>query len=459
MSAIGTELLLILLLVVVNGLLAMSELALVSVRRIRLEQRAAQGDAGARAALELLVEPGRLLSTIQIGITTVGILAGAFGGATLAQGLEDVFGAVPLLAPYQEPLALLVVVLGITYLSLIIGELVPKQIALVHAERISVLVARPMQLLARLAAPVVWLLTTSTHAVVRLLGIPASTEAPISEEEIRLLVQQATHHGVLAVAEQEMVEGTLGLGDEQVSDLMTPRPHVVWLDLEDPPEENWAKIAASSHTYYPVCEGELDTVLGVVSVTQLWKAQVRGETVDLRTMPLLPPTFVPQRQPALKLLEVFQANDGQLALILEEHGRVMGVVTPVDLLEAMLGDAVLFGKRRGYQPVSRPDGSWLLDGLMPLDEVKDVLGADEIPGAETGRYQSLGGYLFSQLGHVPRTGEVVESEDWRLEIVDMDGLRIDKVLATSRRGDSGPAEEPESPASHSRDGGTEFGPA
>jgi putative hemolysin len=438
-SAIGTELLLILLLVVFNGLLAMSELALVSVRRIRLEQRAAQGDAGARAALELLVEPGRLFSTIQIGITTVGILAGAFGGAKLAQALEQLFGAVPLLAPYQEPLALLVVVLGITYLSLIIGELVPKQIALVHAERISVLVARPMQLLARLTAPVVWLLTASTHAVVRLLGIPASTEAPISEEEISLLIQQATHHGVLEVAEQEMVEGTLSLGDERVSDLMTPRPRVVWLDVEDPPEESWAKVSSSSHLYYPVCEGDLDAVLGVVSVKQLWEALIRGETVDLKAMPLLPPTFVPEHQPALKLLEVFQANDGQLGLVLEEHGRVMGVITPMDLLEAMLGDAVLFGKRRTYQPHPRPDGSWLLDGLMPLDEVKDVVSLDEIPGAEAGRYQSLGGYLFSQLGHVPRTGEVVAWDDWQLEIVDMDGLRIDKVLATPRRDDARPA--------------------
>lgn len=432
MSGIGTELLFLLVLVACNGLLAMSELAIVSARKLRLQQRAEAGDVGARRALALANEPTRFLSTIQIGITAVGILAGAFGGATLSRELEYWFGTVPLLAPYREPLSFGLVVVGITYLSLIIGELVPKQIALANAERIAARIARPMELLSAVAAPAVWVVSASVNAVLGLIRVPPTKEALVSKDEVKLLIQHGTYSGVFEPAEQALLEGALGLGDQRVADLMTPRLRIVWLDVEDPPEEHWEKVAASSYTYFPVCHGDLSDVLGIVSVRLLWERLTRGEPVDLRTLPLFTPTFVGDQTSALKLLEVFQSNEGELVLVIDEHGEVVGVVTQTDLMEAVVGDAMLFGKRRELRPLYRPDGSWLLDGLLALDEVKKHFGMVELPGQEEARYRTLGGWIFSDLGRAPKLGDALEWDGWRLEVIEMDGLRIDKVLATPR---------------------------
>jgi putative hemolysin len=431
--AIGTEFLLLLALLGLNGILAMSELAVISARKIRLQQRAGAGDHGAAAALALANEPSRFLSTIQIGITGVGILAGAVGGATLTDELDDLFAGIPALAAYREPLSFGLVVVGITYLSLIIGELVPKQIALANPERIAAIIARPMNLLSRLAAPLVWLLTVSSGAILHLLRIRPHSEEEISEDEIKLLIQQGAHSGAFEPVEQELMEGALDLGEQRVNELMTPRPRIVWLDVEDPPEANWQKIAASTHVSFPVCQGDLDTVLGIVSVKQLWEGLIQGQAANLATIPLIPPVFVLDRQPALKLFAVFQDPAVGLAIVTDERGSVEGVVSLSDLVEAIFGEAVLLGKRREYQPVARGDGSWLLDGLTPIDEVKARLELAEIPGEDKGRYQSLGGLLITLTGKLPDTGDTVEWDGWRFEIVDMDGKRIDKVLAIPLR--------------------------
>lgn len=453
MSGIGTELLFLLVLVACNGLLAMSELAIVSARKLRLQQRAEAGDVGARRALALANEPTRFLSTIQIGITAVGILAGAFGGATLSRELEYWFGTVPPLAPYREPLSFGLVVVGITYLSLIIGELVPKQIALTNAERIAARIARPMELLSAVAAPAVWVVSASANAVLGLIRVRPTKEALVSEDEVKLLIQHGTHSGVFEPAEQALLEGALGLGDQRVAELMTPRPRVVWLDVEDPPEENWKKVAGSSHTCFPVCQGDLSDLLGIVSIRLLWERLARGEPVDLRGLPLFPPTFVVDQNSALKLLEVFQSSEGQLVLVIDEHGQVVGVVTQTDLMEAVVGDAMLFGKRRELRPLQRPDGSWLLDGLLGLDAVKKHLAVNELPGGEEMRYRTLGGLIFSELGRAPRLGDALDWDGWCLEVVEMDGLRIDKVLATPQGADS-PAGGSGSPGTGQRERST-----
>ncbi|MPZ15409.1 MAG: DUF21 domain-containing protein [Chloroflexi bacterium] len=432
MPAVATELLLILAILTLNGLLAMSELAVISARKLRLQQRAQTGDAGATAALKLADEPSRFLSTVQIGITGVGILAGAFGGATLTEELDALLGAIPIFAPYREPLSFGLVVLGITYLSLIIGELVPKRVALASPERIAARIARPMDLLSRLAAPAVWLLGVSSEAVLHLLGVRTRSEEHVSEDEIKLLIHQGAHSGAFDPVEQELMESALDFGDQQISALMTPRPRVVWLDVEDPPEENWRKIAASAHTCFPVCAGDLDTVLGIVSVKELWRRLVEGEATNLRTIPLAPPVYVLDRQPALKLFEVFQTPGMQLPLAVNERGNVEGVVTLGDLIEALVGDAALFGMRRELRPVQRPDGSWLLDGLLPIEDETERLGIAETPRGNRGHYQSLGGLVFALMGKVPTTGDTVEWASWRFEVIDMDGKRIEKILATQR---------------------------
>jgi putative hemolysin len=428
--AIGTEFLLLLALLVLNGVLAMSELAVVSARKVRLQHRAEAGDRGAAVALALADDPSRFLSTIQIGITAVGILAGALGGATLTKELERFLGSIPALASYREPLSFGLVVVGITYLSLIIGELVPKQVALSNPERTAAIIARPMQLLSRLAAPLVWLLSLSSDALLRLLRIRPTAEETISEDEIKLLIQQGTHSGAFGLIEQELIEGALDLGDQRVNELMTPRPQVVWLDVEDEPEENWQKVAGSSHSRFPVCEGNLDRVRGIVSVKDLWTMLRAGPPPDLEAIPLAPPVYVLEYQPALQLLDAFESPDAGLVLVIDEHSSVQGVVTLSDLTEALMGDAALFGKRRQYQPVQRPDGSWLLDGLAPIDSIAEALGIEQIPPGSDGRYQSLGGLIFKLMGKIPEVGDTVEWDRWRLEVVDMDRNRIDKVLAS-----------------------------
>jgi putative hemolysin len=421
----SVEILIVLLLIAVNGVLAMSELAIVSARKVRLQQRAEAGDTGARTALALAAEPNRFLSTVQVGITLVGILAGAFGGATLARSLGEWLKQFPAVALYSEPVAVGLVVLVITYLSLVLGELVPKRLALYHAERIAARMAPPMRLLATLGAPVVTVLSFSTEAVLRLFGVRASTDPSVTEEEIRLVVAQGAEAGVLESAEQEIVQSLFRLSDQRVGDLMTPRLQMIWLDVGAPATANWQKVVASGHSRFPVCEGDVEQVLGVVALKDLWAQVVQGQGPDLRAA-MHPPLFLPERTPGLRALEAFKTAGIHLALVLDEFGGIQGLLTLTDVLEAIVGDLPAAGEAVEQLAVQREDGSWLLGGLLPIDEFKVLFALDELP--EEDEYQTLSGFVLMQFGRIPMVGDHFTWAGLRFEIMDMDRHRIDKVL-------------------------------
>ncbi|MGH2586921.1 MAG: hemolysin family protein, partial [Dehalococcoidia bacterium] len=405
MAAIGIELLIIVLLVLLNGVLAMSEMAIVSARTVRLQQRADAGDAGAQAALNLANEPNRFLSTVQIGITAVGILAGAFGGATLAENLGGRLEETGLSPALSNAVGVALVVLGITYLSLIVGELVPKRLALQQPERLASAVARPMRLVSTIAAPIVALLSVSTEVVLRLLGVRSREELPVSEEEIKILIQQSTEAGVFEPTEQEMVSSIFRLGDRHVDDLMVPRRDVVWLEIEEPPEVLWQKMTESPHNRFPVCRGNLDTVLGTVTLKDLWThtAQARdGQPPDMTTA-LRPALVVPEGLPVLRALDRLKQAGTGLAIVVDEYGGTSGVITLTDVLEAIVGDLPSPEEEAEPQIVRRDDGSWLVDGLAPIEEIKERLRLKSLP--EEGDYQTLAGFVLLEMQRVPAVGE------------------------------------------------------
>ena len=428
MLSFTREIFFILLLIIINGIFALSEIAIVSSRKIRLEQLGAKGDERARVALELANHPNQILSTVQIGITMIGILAGAFGGVTLAEKLAVVLQRFPLLAVQSEAIALAIVVLSITYLSLVIGELIPKRLALSDPERIASRVAIPLRWLAIVVAPVVHLLSLSTDLGLRLLGIEtAATEPPVTEEEIKVMLKQGTEAGMFEVAEQDMVEGVLQLDDRRISTLMTVRPEIVWLNLEDSSETNRHKLVKSNHTRFPVCQGSLDEVLGVVQVTHLLAACLSGEQFDL-TSSLRQPLFVPESTPGLKMLELFKQSGNHIALVVDEYGVIQGLVTLNDVLEAIIGDLPRLDQPEAPQATRREDGSWLLDGILSIEEFKELFGIEELPGEQRGNYHTLGGFIITHMGKIPVAAEHFEWQGLRFEVMDMDGNRVDKIL-------------------------------
>lgn len=432
MPASLTDILFIVLLILANGVFAMSEIAVISARKARLQQRSDNGDLRARAALELANHPGHFLATVQIGITLVGILAGAFGGATIAEELAEWLRTIPLLAPYSDAIGLGIVVVTIAYLSLILGELVPKRLALNNPERIASAVAGPMRRLSLLALPAVRLLSASADAVLRVLRARASTEPPITEEEINLLIAQGTQAGMFEEAEQEMVEGVFRLGGQRVVALMTPRAKMVWLEIGDSPDEIRRKISGSTLSSFPVCRGGLDNILGVVQVKDLLSRSLAGQPVDLSAT-LQQPPFVPEGMPALKVLELFKETGMPIALVMDEHGGFEGLVTVRDFLEAIAGDVSRAGEPGAVQ---REDGSWLVDGLMQADEFKGLLRLEQLPGEEGGSYRTVGGFVMSFLGRIPHAGDHFEWGSLRVEVLDMDGRRVDKVLVAPIRSES-----------------------
>lgn len=435
MSSITIEILTILVLIIVNGVFSMSEMAIVSARKVRLQHQANQGDTKARAALELAEAPNRFLSTVQVGISLIGILTGAFGGATLADKLASYLRLIPGLAAYSQPIAFAIVVLTITYLSLIIGELVPKRLALNNPERIAANVAIPMRMVEAIASPVVHLLSASTDLVLRVLGIGPSTEPQVTEEEIKVLIEQGTEAGTFEEAEQDMLERVFRLGDRPVNALMTPRPDIVWLDLEDSAEENRQKMMESAHSRFPVCQGGLDNVLGVLHVTDLLGRSLSGQALDL-TVSLRQPVFVPESTRGLKVLELFKKTGIHMALVVDEYGVVQGVVTLNDILVEIVGDVSSADELENPQAVQREDGSWLLDGMLPVDEFFELFDIDELPGEHRGSYQTLGGFVMTHLGRIPAAAEHFEWEGMRFEVMDMDGNRVDKVLVMPGQRDS-----------------------
>ncbi len=409
----------------------MSEMAIVSARKVRLQQLANQGDVKARAALKLAESPNHFLSTVQVGISLIGILTGAFGGATIATRLAVYVRLVPFLAPYSEPISFGIVVLSITYLSLIVGELVPKRLALNNPERIASIVAIPMRALSAIASPMVYLLSASTDLILRLLGITASTDPQVTEEEIKILIEQGTEAGTFEEAEQDMVERVFRLGDRQVSYLMTPRPDIVWLDLDDSAEENRQKMFDNAYSRYPVCQGGLDNVLGVIPVTDLLARSFRGEPLDL-TVGLRQPVFVPESTRGLKVLELFKQTITHMALVVDEYGVIQGLVTLNDIMSEIVGDVPSIDGQDQPQAVQREDGSWLLDGMLPVEEFLELFGMEEWESEERGSYQTLGGFVITHLGRIPAAADHFEWQSMRIEVMDMDGNRVDKVLVVPK---------------------------
>lgn len=405
----------------------MSEIAIVSARRARLKQLAEENHPGADAALKLAESPTRFLSTVQIGITLVGIFAGAFGGATLAHPIANSLRTIPALEAYADGVALFLVSLVIAYLSLVIGELVPKRLGLHNPELIAARVARPMGLLSRAASPVVKLLTISTELILRLLGQKPSDAPPVTEEEIKIMMEQGAEAGVFREAEQDMIENVFRLDERRISTLMTPRPEIVWLDVDDPPEENRRKIIESGHSYFPVYQETQDNVLGIVSVKGLWSRAEEGLLPDLRTC-LAKSLFLPESMPALQVLELMRKAKIHMVLVIDEYGSVEGLVTLIDIMEAIVGAMPTMDEALETWVVLREDGSWLLDGLLDVNDLKELLDIKTMPDEERGNYQTLGGFVMTRLGRIPNTADHFEWQGFRFEVMDMDGRRVDKVL-------------------------------
>lgn len=423
------EILIILLLMVANGVFAASEMAIVSARKTRLQELAERGDQNAQTALNVANAPDRFLSTVQIGITLIGILAGAFGGATLSETLAAYLNQVAALQPYSQQIAFGIVVLIVTYLSLIVGELVPKRLALNNAEKLAVAVASPMQVLTRMVSPIVSLLSCSTGLVLRLLGTdPNSVNEPmVTEEEIKVLVRQGAEAGMFETAEQDMVERVFHLGDRQAVALMTPRFDLTWLDINDPAEVNHQKMTGSRHSRFPVCQETLDHVLGVVHVSDILNRSLSGEPIDLTAI-LRQPLFIPESTRALKILELFKQSGTHIAFVVDEYGVIQGVVTLNDVMEVIIGDIPFADQPHEADIIQRDDGSWLLDGTLPINELKELLDLDHLPGEARGNFQTLGGFMITNLGRIPRSSDHFTWDGFRFEVVDMDGNRVDKVL-------------------------------
>lgn len=414
----------ILLLILLNGFFAMAEIALVSARPARLQPMANDGRAGAKAALELKADPSRLLATVQIGVTVIAILSGTFGQDTLGAPLEVYFATLPGMAGYAHIAAMAVVVLGIAYFSLILGELAPKRIALSDAEGIASVLARLMRGLALIAGPIEWLLSASTDLILKL--IPVRTQpAAVTDEEIGFMLREGAAAGHIPLAETAIVEMALRLGDRRVSAVMTPRTQIEFLDLDDPLDEIRRHIRESSFSRFPVLQGGTHQLAGIVQVKHLLDAVLDEEAFDVRKA-LRTPLFLPNTVTVLRALEVFKTTGEALALVVDEYGDLEGLVTLHDILQALVGE-LPGGADTDPRVVHREDGSWLFDGMVALDEVKQALRLTHLPG-EDADFHTLGGYLMARLNRVPMVADRVLAGGFRFEVVEMDGRRVDRVL-------------------------------
>jgi len=420
----GFEILVILLLVLLNGLFAMSELALVSARRARLEAMVRKGIPGARSAVALSAEPDRFLPTVQVGITLVGVLAGAYSGASLAGPLGAWLDQSPAISPNGETLAFALVVVATTYLSLILGELVPKRLALRNPERVAALVAPLMDGLSRVALPVVWLLRASSTVVLRLFGAGPPAQQ-VTEEEVRAIIQEGAAAGAIAHQEGQMIQRVLRLADRPVRALMTPRTEVAWIDRSDTAQDIAARLKASPVSRFVVADGTIDNVLGIVQAKDLLDMMLDGEAMNIRRA-IRTPLVLPDAMSGLAALDRLRNDRLGMALVMDEYGAFEGIVTAADLLEAIVGELHEGGADATSGIVRREDGSLLLDGMLPADEVKQALVLAVLP--DEGEYHTLAGLLLHLFRRLPREGEGISHGGWRFEVVDMDGRRIDKVL-------------------------------
>lgn len=430
MSSLFTQVVIVLGLILANGLFSMAEIALVSVRKARLQQKADSGDKRARTALELSQQPSNLFSTVQLGITLIGILTGAISGAEFAGALAVPLSKIPFLASAARPISLALVVIILTFVSIVLGELVPKRIAANTPEKIALGAAGPMKFIAKISKPFVFILSASTEGLLKLFGVKLETEPAVTEEEFRVLLEEGTEAGVFDEAEQEMVESVLTLGDRRVSSLMTPRHDIVWLDTDEPVEVTQEKIKQSGYSRFPVAHESLDNILGEVQTNDLLVRALNNEPFDLQAA-LRPPLFVPEVMPVLNVVEQFKQASTQMALVIDEYGSLIGLVTLKDILEVIVGDMPLTEPNEQPDAVQREDGSWLLDGMVPVEELKELLDIEQLPGEEQGLFNTLAGFITTYLGRIPVVADHFEWANQRFEVVDMDGNRIDRVLISA----------------------------
>ncbi|HCS39122.1 MAG: hemolysin family protein [Anaerolineaceae bacterium] len=427
MNNLFLEILFIIVLILINGFFSMSELALISSRKVRLEQRAEDGDKGSQSALELLKSSSRLLSAVQIGITLVGIFTGALGGATLAERLTLWLAKVPWLVPYAGGISIVLVVIVTTYLSLVIGELIPKRIAMNNPEKIASQVSGFMKFLSKVMSPIVRLLAASTDLGLKLLGMSPSKEPPITEDEIKGLIEQGTQVGVFDAVEQDMVEGVFRLNDRSINAIMTPRTEIEWLDANDTPEQLLKQIMSSSHSRFPVAQSSLDNVVGILNAKDVLEKFVTNTPFNLLDM-VSKPIWVPENTPAMRMLEMVREGGTHEVMIVDEYGGLQGMATLFDILESIVGEIPSADESSESEIIIREDGSYLLDGLLPIDELKEILDVDQLPEEDKVGYQTVGGFVMNQIGSIPTTGQHFHLLNYRFEVVDMDDRRVDKVL-------------------------------
>ena len=422
------DLLILLVLILLNGVLAMSEIAVVSARKTRLQKLAEDGSAGARSALELSNEPSALLSTVQVGITTVGILSGAIGENSLVDPLAEWLSDFHLFAPYARALALTIVVVGLTYFSVVVGELVPKRLGLLAPEAIASLIAAPMNYLARVARPMVWLLSTSSSLVLRVIGARQRSDAPVSNDEIHILMEQGAEAGVFHQSEQEIVSNVLRLDEQRISAIMTHRNDIYVLDLDSSEDEVRQCLADSPHTRIVVCRDGLEHIIGLLRTADLLKLALTGGKLDVENY-LCPPLYVPEGVTTTHLLENFRKTRQECALVIDEYGELQGLVTLTDVLASIVGDLPSSDVAEEREMVERADGSWLIDGSAAIERVKSALKIEEdFPGEDENVFNTLGGLVMYILGRIPQVADSFEAAGCRIEVVDMDRNRVDKVL-------------------------------
>ena len=419
---IGLEIIIVLFLILLNGFFAMSETAILASRKARLQQRANAGDAKARQALNLAENPNRFLPTVQIGITLIGVLTGAVGGAVFADPLAAEMDRIPVLLPYAHSVSLAIVVILITFFSMLIGELVPKRLALHDSEGVASRIAGFMSFVSTLFSPVVWLLEKSSDLVLRILGVKPSEALPVTEEELLVQLDEGTQAGVFKEAEQDMVEGVFSLSDQRVNALMTPRNEIVWLDVNDTLAEIRRKVQESPFSRFPVAQDSLDNVLGVVKAKELLLADLKSGS-ELKQI-VRPPIHIPETAFGSRALEMFRESKRELMLVVDEFGDVQGLITLADILEEIVG-----AFEGGPQATQRQDGSWLLDGMLPNDEFKEIFNLRHLPDEE--EYETLGGFVMIQLGRIPQPADQFDWNGLRFEVMDMDDKRVDKVQVST----------------------------
>lgn len=421
------EIVIVIVLILVNGLFSMSEMAIVAAKKNRLQQEADDQNKGAKRALELINNPDRFFSTVQIFITLIGILSGAFGGATIAQEIGASISTIPKLAPYGETIGVAVVVILVTYFSLVLGELVPKRLALNNAEKIASGVSKLMHTLSRITNPLVIFLSKSTNLVLRLLGAKPSSEPEVTDEDVTSMMHIGARIGVFEKAEQEMVERIFRLSDRNAGSLMTPRTEVVFLEIDSSDEKIYQTLLLRPYSRFPVIKDTFDDVIGIVNSRDLFLQRINGQQFDIQGL-MSQPIFLPESTPALSVLENFRLSGSETAVVIDEYGGVMGLLSMNDVIEAIVGDTVPSADSSEEKIILRDDGTWLIDGMVQVDEVKELLGIDELPDENEGHYETISGLMMTHLGRIPRSSDKFEWQGFTFEVMDMDRNRVDKVL-------------------------------